>query len=115
MALPVEPFGDSLEVGTIGVSRHGRTTLLVLTGPFDDFDAAALTALAQAELAVAEPRVIVDASGITFLGDEFLDALVALEDLCRQRRGSLRITGAPPAMCRLCRLADLDRLIEAGA
>src|SRR3954451_18776218 len=106
-AAAVERFGGSFGAGSMGVSRYGRTTLLVLKGPLDDVDAAAVTSLAETALAVIEPGVIVEASGSPS-GRRVPRCLGRARRRLRKRQGGRRIAGAPPATCRLCRLADLE-------
>ena len=106
------PSRGPLPAGSIGVIRSGRSTLLVLSGSFDEAGSLGLRSLAETALVAMEPHLIVDAAGVTFLDGSLMDALAALDVVCRGLGGALRITSATPAMHGLSRLAHLDHLIE---
>jgi anti-anti-sigma factor len=93
---------------------EGRSVLVRVTGELDNVTAGTLSAtLADAELAVSPPApVVVDLTGVTFLGAAGLTVLVDHHERCAAMGSSLLIVPGCKAVRRAMTVTGLhDRLV----
>ncbi|WP_324605813.1 MULTISPECIES: STAS domain-containing protein [unclassified Streptomyces] len=76
------------------------------------YDIDSITPLANAlETAVSKhPKVVLDASGVTFADSTFLNLLILTH-----QAGSLRVVAPSPQVQRLCEITGVDGLLEMRA
>ncbi|MFJ7333059.1 STAS domain-containing protein [Streptomyces sp. NPDC101116] len=74
------------------------------------YDMDSITPLADAMAAAVRkhPKVILDASGITFADSTLLNLLILTH-----QTGALRVVAPSPQLQRLCEITGVDRLLEA--
>ncbi|MFH8610995.1 STAS domain-containing protein [Streptomyces sp. NPDC018029] len=74
-----------------------------------EYDLSSITPLAQALEAAARqyPKVILDASGVTFADSTLLNLLILTH-----RRGDLRVVAPSPPLQRICEITGLDSILQ---
>ncbi|MFH8419239.1 STAS domain-containing protein [Streptomyces collinus] len=93
---------------TAGVQQYERSGASVIEAR-GSYDMDSITPLADA-LAVAArqyPKVILDASGITFADSTFLNLLILTH-----QAGTLRVVAPSQPVRRLCEITGVDQLLE---
>jgi anti-anti-sigma regulatory factor len=98
--------------GSVAVFQHGRSSMVVLAGAFDVFDAINFKASLDIILGCSAPDVLIDASKVSEIDITFLGVLVALERACTEFGGRCMIIGSSVAPPTTGGLAGLDRLLD---
>ncbi|MFD8236003.1 STAS domain-containing protein [Streptomyces sp. NPDC059696] len=80
--------------------------VIVARGSYD-LDSITPLADAMATAARKHPKVILDASGITFADSTLLNLLILTH-----RTGTLRVVAPPPQLRRLCEITGVDALLQ---
>ena len=106
-------FSSDVAVGFAPpVSRHGDRTVVWLDGEQDVATASVLTDTLMTAIAAEDADLIVDLSGVTFIGAATLGVLMSGRNMLRQQ--SRLMTLRSPSRCarRLLQVSGLTHLIE---
>lgn len=107
-AMPLPQRAPALTRPGAALSQYGRhgARVVVARGAYD-MDS--ITPLADAlDAAVREcPKVILDASGITFVDSTLLNLLILTH-----QAGTLRVVAPSPQLQRLCEITGVDSILE---
>ncbi|WP_245607273.1 STAS domain-containing protein [Pseudonocardia spinosispora] len=108
-----EPTGDdaSSDAYTLDVSEHEGTRVLSATGEIDIISAPALRAALLPALEAAE-SVVLDMSGVNFLGSSGLAVLVEARDQAQRSSGELRLVCSSRIVLRALEATGLRELFE---
>lgn len=103
--LPEQATGQSQEAGVLQYQWRGAWVIAAR----GEYDMGSITPLADAlETAVRKhPKVILDASGVTFADSTFLNLLIVTH-----QAGTLRLVAPSAQLKRLCEITGVDSLLE---
>lgn len=95
-------------------ATRGRVVVLLLQGRLD---AKAATALRQsgAQVAAEGRNLVLNLSGVTFMGSSGLGAILALSEEFREQAGEVRIADLSEAAKAVIRLIPLDQVVGIDA
>jgi len=91
-------------------ATHGRVVVLRVEGRLD-VKTAPLLRSSGAEVAAEGRNLILNLSGVTFMGSSGLGALLSLHEEFQEQAGEVRIVEPSPAATLVMQLVSLDRLL----
>ena len=94
------------------VSRHGNRTVLWLEGEHDMATVAVMSDVLAAAIASDDADVIVDLSGVTFIGAATFGALIVGRNLLAQQSRRMTVRSPSAYAQRLLELFELTDLVE---
>ncbi|MEU1852863.1 STAS domain-containing protein [Streptomyces sp. NPDC019990] len=105
-----EPVAEPAPQGASVLQYEWRGAWIIVAHGSYDMDS--ITPLAKAlEAAVSkQPKVVLDASGVTFADSTFLNLLILTH-----QSGTLRVVAPSPQVQRLCEITGVDGLLELRA
>lgn len=92
----------------IDVDTAGQVPVLRLVGELDIATVHLIPPRADAALNGAA-ALIVDLSGVTFMGADGIGAMIQLKQLCQSRGAELQLTGLTPTVIKLFTIAGLNQ------
>ena len=113
MSLAVSPFESASDRGVARVSRESDRAVVWLRGEHDIATTVELSETMARAIALDEPGVVVDLSGVHFMGAATVGVIVRAREFLHRQERSFEVRD--PSMCakRILGLCGLDGLFEA--
>ncbi len=101
-----------VDVLTVDLEMHDRTTVVTLSGPVCAYTAPHLDAELQRIEDVDRHCIVIDARAVHTMSTDGLEVLVDHAERCRRSGGSLVIRAASPVTRRVLAICHLQDLLE---
>jgi anti-sigma B factor antagonist len=112
---PDTTVDTTIDDGPVGVSARFLTPTVTVVSPVGDVDTATAGPLRAAigeQVAAGAKHVVLDLSGVDFMGSAGLALLIAEREAAISREGELRLAGVPRTAGRALSLTGLTELFD---
>jgi anti-anti-sigma factor len=106
--IPTEPSSGTVSYRSVGPHHPGADEVIWLAGEHDSSTVAALIETMARAIAIDDADLVVDVSGVQFMGAETVEVLVRARDYLRMRSRSLTLRSPAACVLRALELCAAD-------